>query len=234
MSLQLGILVSGNGSNLQAILDAIAGRTLDAECRIVISNRPQAFALNRAHDAGVPTLVVDHKEFGSREEFDRELVEQLRARGVEWLVLAGFMRVLTPVLLSAFQGRIINIHPSLLPAFPGVNAQAQALEYGVKVAGCTVHFVDGGVDSGPIIAQRAVEVLAGDSVEDLKQRILQQEHRLLPEVLQALSEGRVKIKERPGQRPLVEFGVRQQTGGDATRASRAHAGQPPGEQEDPQ
>lgn len=191
--LALGVLVSGNGTNLQAVLDAIQRRELDAEVRMVISNQPDAKALARAESAGVPTCSVRHGEFASREEFDHELVRRLRAAGAEWVLLAGFMRVLTPVFLGAFRDRIVNIHPALLPAFPGVRAQAQALAYGVKVAGCTVHFVDEGVDAGPVIAQRAVDVLADDGVESLSARILEAEHQLVVEALSWIAQGRVEL-----------------------------------------
>lgn len=205
MRLNLGILVSGSGTNLQSILDAVQQGRLDADVRVVVSNRPGAYALERAAQAGVETRVLDHREFESREAFDRALVQLLRAAQVEWVVLAGFMRVLTPELLHAFPGRVLNIHPSLLPAFPGVNGPGQAFEYGVKVAGCTVHFVDEGVDAGPIIAQRAVPVLEVDDAESLRKRILQQEHELYVEVLQALSEERVTIQPSSGGRARVRI-----------------------------
>src|SRR6188768_1403210 len=146
--LRLGVLVSGTGSNLQAILDAIAAGTLNARVELVISNRPGVQALERARAAGVEALAISHKEFAQREAFDQALVSALREADVNWIVLAGFMRVLTPHFLAAYPGRIINIHPSLLPAFPGVDAVKQALAYSAKITGCTVHFVDQGVDSG--------------------------------------------------------------------------------------
>jgi phosphoribosylglycinamide formyltransferase 1 len=189
--LNLGVLVSGVGSNLQAILDAIGAGTLNAKVKLVISNRPGVQALERARAAGVRTLTIPHKEFASREAFDRALVSALNEADVNWVVLAGFMRVLSPEFLSAYQGRIINIHPSLLPAFPGVDATKQALDYGVKVAGCTVHFVDHGVDSGKIIAQRAVPVEAGDDVSSLAARIHEAEHELFVHVLREIAAGRV-------------------------------------------
>lgn len=205
MTLRLGVLVSGSGTNLQSILDATAQGRLDAEVRVVVSNRPNAYALERAARAGVNTLVLNHREFTSREEFDGALVAALREAGVEWVALAGFMRVLTPVFLQAFEGRMVNIHPSLLPAFPGVDAQQQAFDYGVKVAGCTVHFVDGGVDTGPIIAQRAVPVLEGDDAAALRARVLEQEHAAFVEALQAISEGRVSTTQSPTGRTLVRI-----------------------------
>ena len=200
--LSLGVLVSGSGSNLQAILDAIAAGTLNARCRVVVSNRPDVQALARAERAFVPTVVVDHKAYATREEFDTELVRRLRGHGVEWIALAGFMRVLSPVFLDAFKDRVVNIHPSLLPAFPGVNGPKQAFDYGVKIAGCTVHFVELGVDSGPIILQKSVPVLPEDSVETLKARILEQEHIAFVEALQLISEGRIHLPET-GRRTLV-------------------------------
>lgn len=199
--LQLGVLVSGTGTNLQAILDAIEGGRLDARVRLVVSNKPDAPALARAERAGVPTRVLGHQGFASREQYDQKLVEALGEAGVELVVLAGFMRMLTPVFLRAFPGRVVNIHPSLLPAFPGVRAQAQALAHGVKVSGCTVHFVDDGVDTGAVIAQRAVPVLEGDTEESLTARILEQEHLLLVQALGLLAAGRVElVAAEPGAR----------------------------------
>ncbi len=188
-TLDLGVLVSGRGSNLAAILEAQARGRLDARIRIVISNQPDAAALARAERAGVPTRVISHRGFPTREAFDQALVDALKGAEVDWVVLAGFMRVLTPVFLRAFSGRVINVHPALLPAFPGTRAQRQALEYGVKVAGCTVHLVDEGVDTGPIIAQRVVPVLDDDDEERLAARILAREHQLLPRVLADLARG---------------------------------------------
>jgi phosphoribosylglycinamide formyltransferase-1 len=191
--LKLAVLVSGGGSNLQAILDAIATKALAAEVVLVASNRADAGGLDRARRAGVPTAVVPHRDFVSREAFDGALVDVLRAHGTEWVVLAGFMRIVTPVLLDAFPQRVVNIHPALLPAFPGAHAQAQALAHGVRVAGCTVHLVDTGTDTGPILAQAAVPVLEGDTVEALSARILAEEHALLPAVLQRIAEGKVIV-----------------------------------------
>jgi phosphoribosylglycinamide formyltransferase-1 len=205
VTLRLGVLVSGSGTNLQSILDAVREGRLDAEVRLVVSNRPGVFALERAARAEVPTLTLDHKSYPSREAFDQALVLALREAGVEWVALAGFMRVLTPVFLQAFESRIVNIHPSLLPAFPGVNSQRQAFDYGVKIAGCTVHFVDGGVDTGAIIAQRAVPVLDGDDAESLRLRILEQEHSVYVEALQAISEGRVTTTINAAGRTVVRI-----------------------------
>lgn len=186
--LQLGVLISGRGSNLQAILDAIEAGDLDARVRLVISNKKSAKGLERAAAAGVPTQVISHRGFDSRAAFDAALVEALRGAEVEWVVLAGFMRVLTPTFLDAFDNRVVNIHPSLLPAFPGMDAQQQAIDYGVRVSGCTVHLVNEGVDAGPILDQAAVRVLPEDDRDALAARILEQEHRLLPRVLQRLAE----------------------------------------------
>jgi phosphoribosylglycinamide formyltransferase-1 len=195
VTLKLGVLVSGSGSNFQAIADAISSGELDAECRLVLSNRADAFALERARKAGLPSAVLNHKDFANREDFDARLVALLKEADVEWIVLAGFMRVLTSTFLDAFRGRIVNIHPSLLPSFPGVNAQKQAFEHGVKVTGCTVHFVDSGVDSGPIIAQQAVNVLEDDTLETLRARILEQEHRVFVEALKKIAAGQISEKD---------------------------------------
>jgi phosphoribosylglycinamide formyltransferase-1 len=202
--LRLGVLVSGGGTNLQAILDAVARGTLDAEVCIVISNQAAAYALERAKSAGVPTSVISHREFPDRAAFDTKVVARLEEAGVTHVVLAGFMRLVTPVLLDAFPWRVINIHPGLLPAFPGVHAQRQALDYGVKVSGCTVHYVDSGTDSGPVIAQAAVPVLDGDTEESLGARILVEEHRLLVAVLAAIAADEVRVVPGPsGSRPRV-------------------------------
>jgi len=197
----LGVLVSGSGTNLQAILDAIAAGTLEAKVGVVISNVATAKALERAKAARVPAIVVDHKAFSSRAAFDAAVVEVLQAHHVDCVVLAGFMRIVTSTVLDAFPNRVVNVHPALLPAFPGVRAQKQALEYGVAVSGCTVHFVDAGTDTGPIIAQAAVPVLDTDDEASLSARILEKEHELLPMVLQWLAEGRVVVEHPEGQRP---------------------------------
>jgi phosphoribosylglycinamide formyltransferase-1 len=199
----LGVLVSGGGTNLQAILDAIQEKRLDARVAVVLSNKASAGGLERARRAGVPAVLLDHKAYPDRQAFDAAMVEALHAHGVEWVVLAGFMRIVTYVLLDAYKMRVINVHPALLPAFPGVDAQKQALDYGVRVTGCTVHFVDTGTDTGPIIAQQAVLVRKGDDLEALKARILVEEHRLLPEVLQWIAEGRVTVKDEGGRAKIV-------------------------------
>ena len=197
----LGVLVSGSGTNLQAILDAIAAGTLQAKVGVVISNVATAKALERAKAARVPAIVVDHKAFASRAAFDAAIVEVLQAHHVECVVLAGFMRIVTPTVLDAYPNRVVNVHPALLPAFPGVHAQRQALEYGVAISGCTVHFVDAGTDTGPIIAQAAVPVLDSDDDSALAARILEKEHELLPMALQWIAEGRVVIEQPEGKRP---------------------------------
>jgi phosphoribosylglycinamide formyltransferase-1 len=194
VKLRIGVLVSGSGTNLQAILDAVAAGTLDATVAVVVSNVAGARALERARAAGAPVAVVDHAAHASRETFDAAVLDVLRAHAVDLVVLAGFMRLLTPVLLGAFPNRVVNVHPALLPAFPGVHAQRQALAYGVRVTGCTVHFVDEGTDTGPVIAQAAVAVLDGDDEESLRLRILAREHALLPRVLQWIAEGRVAVE----------------------------------------
>ncbi len=191
--LRLGVLVSGNGTNLQAILDATRAGRIDADVGVVISNQPGAYALERARRADVKAVSLPHKGFASREAFDVALADELRRERVEWVVLAGFMRLLTPGFLAAFPQRVINIHPSLLPAFPGTHAIRDALAYGVRVTGCTVHLVDEGVDTGPILDQRAVRVEDGDSEETLAERMHHAEHELYVDVLARLAEGRLRL-----------------------------------------
>jgi len=193
----VGVLASGGGTNLQALIAATArGELGPARIAAVGVNVPGCGALLRAEQAGIATFVLDHKTFASREGFDAALVETLHEHRVELVVLAGFMRLLTPGFLAAFPHRVVNIHPALLPAFPGTHAQKQALDYGVKVSGCTVHFVDSGTDTGPIIAQTAVPLLDGDDEASLAARILVEEHRLLPAVVRAIAEGRVSVEGR--------------------------------------
>jgi len=194
--MRLGVLASGSGSNLQAILDGCAARRIPAEVAAVICNIPGAKALERAEAAGVPALLLPHRQFASREEYDAQLVATLRRHGVELVCLAGFMRLITPVLLRAFENTILNIHPSLLPAFPGLNAVQKALAAGVRVSGCTVHVVDEGTDSGPIVIQAAVPVLDGDTEETLAARILVQEHRCYPRAISLWAQGRVHLEGR--------------------------------------
>ncbi|HEY3316351.1 MAG TPA: phosphoribosylglycinamide formyltransferase [Bacillota bacterium] len=189
----LGVLASGRGTNLQAIIDAVKAGRLDARLAVVISDKPGAAAIERARRHGAPAVVVDRRAYGGRAEHERAVVETLRAHHVDLVCLAGYMRIVGPTLLDAFGGRVMNIHPALLPAFPGVDAQKQALEHGVKVTGCTVHFVDKGMDSGPIILQRAVPVLEGDDVETLAARILEQEHQAYPEAIRLYAAGRLEV-----------------------------------------
>ena len=194
--MRLGVLASGSGSNLQAILDGCANGSIPAQVAVVICNVPGAKALQRAEAARVPTVLLDHKQFGSRDDYDRAVVAELRRHRVELVCLAGFMRLIGPVLLTEFQNKILNIHPSLLPAFPGLHAVRQALAARVRVSGCTVHVVDQGTDSGPILIQAAVPVLDGDTEETLAARILRQEHRCYPRAIALWAEGRVQLDGR--------------------------------------
>jgi phosphoribosylglycinamide formyltransferase-1 len=194
--MNIAVLVSGSGTNLQAILDAEARGELGGTVRLVVSNVAGVKALDRAQRAGVPANVLSHKGYASREAYDAALVALLREARVELVALAGFMRIVTATFLDAFPARVVNIHPSLLPAFPGMHAQRQALEHGAKVTGCTVHLVDGGLDSGPILAQAAVPVLDGDDEQRLTARILVEEHKIYPAALRAIAEGRVTVTGR--------------------------------------
>lgn len=194
--LRLGVLVSGGGSNLQAIIDASEAGTIDAAVSCVISDTPGVRATQRAERHRIPAFVIEHKGFPSRQAFEGAIVERLREHRVDLVCLAGFMRIVGPTLLGAYPNRIINIHPALLPSFPGLEGQRQALEYGVKVSGCTVHFVDEQTDHGPIIRQAAVDVAEDDTVETLRNRILKEEHRIYSEAIQMIAEGRVSIEGR--------------------------------------
>jgi phosphoribosylglycinamide formyltransferase-1 len=198
---RLGVLISGRGSNLQALVDAIRGGTLDASIVLVISNRSDAAGLARARAAGIDAIVVDHRGWPSRDEYDRALVRELKARDVGLVCLAGYMRLVGPAMLDAFPGAILNVHPSLLPAFPGIDAQAQAIAHGVKVSGVTVHFVTRELDGGPIILQRAVPVLEEDDREALADRILVEEHRAYPEAVHIVLAGGWRIEGRRFLRP---------------------------------
>lgn len=195
-TIKIGVLASGSGTNLQAIIDSIENGTLPVEIACVLSNNSAAIALERAKRHGIPSLHIDHRIFTSREAYDAALVKTLHEYGVDLVVLAGFMRIITPVLLDAFPSAVMNIHPALLPAFPGLHAQQQALDYGVKVTGCTVHFVDAGTDTGPIILQAAIPVLAGDTEASLSARILVEEHRSYPEAIRLFAERRLKVEGR--------------------------------------
>jgi phosphoribosylglycinamide formyltransferase-1 len=193
---RLAVLISGRGSNLQAIVEAIVARRLDAAIAVVISNRADAAGLEKAREAGLDTDVLDHRHFASREAFDAALAGTLQARGVSLVCLAGFMRLLGPRFVQAFPHAILNIHPSLLPAFPGLDAQRQALEHGVKVTGATVHLVTTELDAGPIVLQAPVPVREDDTVETLSARILVEEHRLYPEAIGIVLEGGWRIEGR--------------------------------------
>jgi phosphoribosylglycinamide formyltransferase-1 len=195
--MRIAVLASGSGTNLQSLIDAAArGGLQPATIAVVGANVPGCGALGRAHKAGIPTFIIDHHAFPGREAFDYALVNELKNHQIELVVLAGFMRVLTPVFLDAYPERVINIHPALLPAFPGTHAQKQAFDYGAKLSGCTVHFVDKGTDTGPIIAQSAVPVLESDTEGSLRLRILNEEHLLLPSVIRAIAQGRVCVEGR--------------------------------------
>ncbi|HLO76597.1 MAG TPA: phosphoribosylglycinamide formyltransferase [Magnetospirillum sp.] len=202
MKKKVGVLVSGRGSNLQALLDAIAADpAFPAEIALVISNIPDVYALERAAKASVPTTVIPHKGFASREEFDAAMDAALRAAGVEIVCLAGFMRLLTKGFVEGWAGRMINIHPSLLPSFKGLHTHERAIEAGVKLHGCTVHLVTPELDDGPILVQAAVPVLAGDTADTLAGRVLEQEHRAYPLALKLVAEGKVRVD---GPRAVVE------------------------------
>ena len=190
---KLGVLCSGRGSDLQSIIDAIADGKLNAEIAIVLTDKPNVMALERAQKAGIKNLCIDRKRFESKSDFEAALLNELKASEVDLVVLAGFMRILSPSFVHEYKERIMNIHPSLLPSFPGAHAHRDVLAYGVKVSGCTVHFVDEGTDSGPIIMQAAVEVKDDDTEETLAARVLEQEHIIYPKVLQLYVEGKLKI-----------------------------------------
>jgi phosphoribosylglycinamide formyltransferase-1 len=193
---RIGVLISGRGSNLQAIVDAVADGRLDATIAVVISNRADAAGLVRAQDARIETLVLDHKAHATRADYDRTLVGELRARDVSLICLAGFMRLLGPEFIAAFPDAILNIHPSLLPSFPGLHAQRQALEHGVKVSGATVHIVNAELDSGPIVLQSAVPVRDDDTEDTLSARILVEEHQIYPEAIAMVLDGRWRLEGR--------------------------------------
>lgn len=208
----IGVLISGSGSNLQALIDQVEDGSINGRIVLVISNVAGAYGLQRATRHGLPTAVIPHTEYPRREAYDAALVAALKAAGVELVCLAGFMRVVTPVLLDAFLHRVMNIHPALLPAFPGTHGQRQALEYGTKLAGCTVHFVDDRVDHGPIIIQAAVPVLPDDDEDRLSARILRCEHRIYPEAVRLYCAGRLRLD---GRRVVVAG-----AGNDAETAAR--------------
>jgi phosphoribosylglycinamide formyltransferase-1 len=209
---KLGVLISGEGTNLQAIIDTVARGELKADIRLVVSNKTSAHGLERARRHGIAAEVIDHRRFATREDFDRALVAALNAREVDLIACAGFMRILTPVMINAFPNRIMNIHPALCPAFPGVNAQKAACDYGVRFSGCTVFFVSEGVDNGPIIVQAVVPVYPDDDEERLSARIHTQEHRIYPYAIRLFQEGRLEVSGRkviiksfPGAGPTTTF-----------------------------
>lgn len=193
---KIGVLVSGRGSNLQAIMDRIADGYLPLEIAVVISDKPDAFALERAQKADIKTVSVERKACASKEEFEAKINATLEAEGCELVVLAGFMRILSADFVNKWQHKIINIHPALLPSFPGLHGQKQAVDYGVKFSGCTVHFVDAGTDSGPIILQKVVPVMDDDTEDTLADHILVQEHIAMPEALKLWAEGKLTIEGR--------------------------------------
>jgi len=196
MSLRIAVFASGNGSNFQAIVDAVQAGKLDVSIELLVCDKPQATVAARAQRAGVEAFLFKPKDYASREAYEQEILQKLREKQVDLVVLAGYMRIITSVLVEAFEGRMVNIHPSMLPSFPGVNAIGQALQYGVKVTGVTVHYVDGGLDSGPIIAQRTLDVRADDTEETLAVRIHAIEQELYPEVISWIAAGRVSIDGR--------------------------------------
>lgn len=194
--LKIAVFASGQGSNFQALADAVHAGRLDVTIELLVCDKPQAPVVGRAERAGIDTLVFKPKDYPSREAYETEILAELERRGIELIVLAGYMRIITPVLVEPYYGRMINIHPALLPSFPGVNGIGQALDYGVKVTGVTVHYVDGGMDSGPIIAQRVVDVADSDTEETLAPRIHAAEQALLPGVVQQIAQGKVKLDGR--------------------------------------
>lgn len=196
MTLDLAVLVSGSGSNLQSIIDSIESGALDARIRLVFANKPQAFGLERARRRGIPQASFLHTEFPDRKSFDREVVRVIREHGADTIVLAGYMRLLTPWFLAQFPGRVLNIHPALLPSFAGVHGQADAAAYGVKLSGCTVHFVNEEMDNGPVIIQAAVPALPEDDGATLGARILEYEHRIFPQAIHWFAQGRLSIAGR--------------------------------------
>lgn len=193
---RLGVLVSGSGTNLQAIIDRIETGDISAEIACVISNKPEAFALTRAKKHGIPIVIHENNGFANRQEYDARTVDILKSHNVDLVVLAGFMRILTNTMIDAFPNAIINIHPALLPSFPGLHAQQQALDYGVRYTGCTVHFVDCGTDTGPIILQSVVPVEQDDTEESLSAKIQKEEHSVFPAAIKLISQGRIKVEGR--------------------------------------
>ena len=194
--INIGVLASGRGTNLQAIIEAIEDGKIAGEIKVVISDHPKACALKRAQQYLIDIQCIDFKEFKNREDYDKEIIKALKEKKIDLVVLAGYMRILSPYFIRAYQNKIMNIHPALLPSFPGLHAQKQAIENGVKISGCTVHFVDEGIDSGPIILQKSVEVSDDDTEESLTEKILKEEHQIYPQAIQLFSQGRLMIKGR--------------------------------------
>ncbi|MCX5668179.1 MAG: phosphoribosylglycinamide formyltransferase [Candidatus Omnitrophica bacterium] len=194
--MNIAILCSGNGTNLQAIIDSVNKGYIPAKIALVLSDEKKAFALERANKAGIETITLDKKDYKEREDFDREIVKRLKKRNVELVVLAGFMRLLSPYFVKEYRDRIINIHPALLPSFKGPHGIKDALERGVKVTGVTVHFVDENLDNGPIILQKTVEIKEGDTEETLLERVHEEEHRIYPEAIKLFVEGKIRIDGR--------------------------------------
>jgi len=194
--LRIGVLASGRGSNFQSIIDAMNSGRLRIEIAVLITDNASAFAIERAEKYGIPYLIMEPKEYRSRDAFFAEIAKALTERGVGLVILAGFMRIVGKPLIDAFPNMIMNIHPALLPSFPGLHGQLQALDYQVKITGCTVHFVDEGIDTGPIIIQAAVPVLQDDTEETLSERILSLEHQIYPEAIRLFSEGRIAVEGR--------------------------------------
>ncbi|MCR8660157.1 phosphoribosylglycinamide formyltransferase [Paenibacillus endoradicis] len=196
MTLRIAVFASGQGSNFQAIVDAVQEKKLDVSIELLVCDKPLAPVVARAEQAGVEAFVFKPKNYASREAYEKEILAIMQQKQIDLVVLAGYMRIITPILVEPYYGRMLNVHPSMLPSFPGVNALGQALDYGVKVTGVTVHFVDGGLDSGPIVAQQAVIIEDGDTEESLAVRIHAIEQQLYPEVIQWIAEGRVQIEGR--------------------------------------
>ncbi|MBI5025924.1 MAG: phosphoribosylglycinamide formyltransferase [Nitrospirae bacterium] len=194
--LTLGVLASGRGSNFQSILDSISSGFLKAKIAVLISDNPKAYALERARKHGIEALYINPKDFKDKDSYYFRIADELKNRSVELVILAGFMRIVGKPLIEQYRNRVMNIHPAILPSFPGLHGQKQASDYGVKISGCTVHFVDEGMDTGPIIIQAAVPVYDDDTEESLSERILKQEHRIYPAAIKLFSEGRLEVKGR--------------------------------------
>lgn len=194
--INIAVFISGSGTNLQSIIDNVENGKVDAKIALVLSNEPDAYGLVRAERHNIPTAVINHIDYKTRDDFDKAVIDLLENYDVDLICLAGFMRLLTPILLKKYSKRVINIHPAILPSFAGSHGQEDAFEYGVKFSGCTVHLVDEGVDTGPIIIQAVVPVMQDDTIETLKERILAQEHKIYPQAIQYFAEGRVEVKGR--------------------------------------